>query len=611
MSNKNIYINKLEEKINISPNSSKNLDEMYNSQVMLSYSESKSQSLKISKNTDNTYIINNNNQSLKNILINKQEEKGENINNNINNELSSLQISISNLLSDRESKEIIFNKKSNNNSKIIDISYDISNNDNESDINSNMNNKKRKIQYDEQSSLCNYAKSLYNNKYVCTSPNKRKKVYQIEKGEDVNISLQKKSINNKTKRIFKNNDTMDFDSYYRNNNLSINKVNNFTINNISQYNQNYNLSEDNYLSDNKRTKTQMIKNKVKLINYKNIDINKVDSKNFFYNPKTLNANKNINSNMKKIYKTIEYPGTNKKLKLNINKIISNTTKIKSDFKNKKIVYKKLILNNNNNSNNKTYNSNNSNISFIKKKKLFYLNQNKSKNKNEKNISFSNFNKTELSINNKNILSNVLMNKIKTEQKKTTKKLISKINNMNNLSKTNRTNFLPIFNKIFEKKINSNKSDKQVNNNQEENKSKEKKNEDKNQIKKKENKNNCNKIIVNNNSHKKINTQINIVSLLSNFNKEKNNNKKKNKSIYNFGNIYFINQNQYQIHKKNESEINLKNNINIRNKLEIINNFSNYRKKSKNDNSNTIKKSKRFNTETDLTSIKNKLNYNLK
>ena len=383
MSNKNMYINKLEQEINISPNSSKNFDEIYNSQVILSYSESKSQSLIITKNIDNNYIINNN-ESLKNILVNQQEKEEENIINNIDNEFSSLQISLSNLLSDRESKEIIFNKKNNPN-KIIDISYDISNNDNENDININMNNKIKKIQNDEQSSLCNYEKILYNNKYICTSPNKRK-VYQIEKGQDINISLPKKSINNKTKRIFANNDITDLNNYFRNNNLSINKVNNFTINNILEYNQNYNLTEDNDISDNKKIKIGTIKNKVKLINNKNIDINKVDSKNFFYNPKNLNANKNLNSNKKKNYKTIEYSGTNKKS--NINKNISNITKIKSDFKNKNIVYKKLSLSNiNNSSNNK---SNNSNISIIKKKKIFYLNRNKSKNKNEKKYFFYKF-----------------------------------------------------------------------------------------------------------------------------------------------------------------------------------------------------------------------------
>ena len=608
MKNKNSYIYNFEQEINISPESSQHFDEMYNNPDILSYSESKSQSLLASKNINNNYIINNKDQSLKNILINPEETKEAN-NNNIDKELSSLQISLSNLLSDKDSKEIIFNKKSNN--KIIDISYDISNydNDKESETNNNQNNKVKKIQNDEQSSLCNYAKSLYKKNVICTSP-KKKKEYKIEKGEDINISLPKNNINNKTKRIFLNNDTMDFDNYYRNHNLSINKVQNFTINNIVEFNQNYNLTEENYITSIRQPKLGIAKNKIKLINNKNIDINKDDSNKFFYNPKNKNENKIQKVNKKQIYKTIEYSGANKKI--SINKKISNAIKNKTDFKKNNIVFKKLLIQNKNSSKNKINNSNNSNNSFIKKKKLFYLNRNDSKNY-EKNISFNNFNKTEISINKNNILSNVLLNKIKTEQKRTTRKILNRINNMNNLNRTNnRINFLPIFNKIFDKKIKNKKPEKQINNNQKENKLIENQAEDK--IKKIENK----KIINNNNDkkdknkkfHEKIKSQINIVSLLNNFNKEKNEVKKKNKSIYNFGNIFFINQNQYQVHKKNDTEINIKNNINIRNKLEIINNFSNYRKKSKFNDSTIINKTKRFNTEIDLTGIKNKLNYKL-
>lgn len=57
--------------------------------------------------------------------------------------------------------------------------------------------------------------------------------------------------------------------------------------------------------------------------------------------------------------------------------------------------------------------------------------------------------------------------------------------------------------------------------------------------------------VNDNQHKKINTQINLTSLLNNFN-NKNKNRKNNKSLFNFGNIFFINQSQ--ISKKYDSDI---------------------------------------------------------
>ena len=44
-------------------------------------------------------------------------------------------------------------------------------------------------------------------------------------------------------------------------------------------------------------------------------------------------------------------------------------------------------------------------------------------------------------------------------------------------------------------------------------------------------------------HKKINTQINLNELTNNFNIINQKRRKNNKSLYNFGNIYFINQNQ--------------------------------------------------------------------
>ena len=77
--------------------------------------------------------------------------------------------------------------------------------------------------------------------------------------------------------------------------------------------------------------------------------------------------------------------------------------------------------------------------------------------------------------------------------------------------------------------------------------------------------------------------------MNNFKKE--NNKKKNKTIFNFGNIFFVNQNQNQnqIHKKMETEINIKYDVKIKHKPQIITDFSNYKKKSKNNNENIINK----------------------
>ena len=216
----------LNEIINISPNTSGNFDSMYNNEDILTYSEDQSQSvIYLNKNKNNDYLIDNKNQSLKNILLSQEEiidEKYRNINNannNINNQkdLSELQISLSNLLSDIDSKEnIFFNNKNKNisnnnnfqkqnqmvkNNNVIDISNDISNTNEIENNNININNKLRKNTIDEQSSsVCNFSNSLYiannNNKIkennninnnidkiLLTSPNKKRE-YQIEKGEN-------------------------------------------------------------------------------------------------------------------------------------------------------------------------------------------------------------------------------------------------------------------------------------------------------------------------------------------------------------------------------------------------------------------------------------------
>ena len=277
MKNKKKIFNNLEQEINISINSSEkelDLDEIFNNEDNLTYSESKSQST-----ITNNYLVKSKNDSLKNLIINKKITENEDkkiITSNNESKMSSLQISLSNLLSDVESKDFIFNKRNDNNSIsnkdnkncLINISNDVCSNENESDLNNNINFKLKRNQNDEQSSLCNYSKSLHTNnnnqnenkvdnikKNLFTSPNKRKE-YQIEKGENINISLQKKENNNKTKRIYNITETMNNNNY--NNSLSINKTHNFIINNTIEYNTNYNLTQNNYLSKDNHTKFVMI-----------------------------------------------------------------------------------------------------------------------------------------------------------------------------------------------------------------------------------------------------------------------------------------------------------------------------------------------------------------
>ena len=105
---------------------------------------------------------------------------------------------------------------------------------------------------------------------------------------------------------------------------------------------------------------------------------------------------------------------------------------------------------------------------------------------------------------------------------------------------------------------------------------------------------------------KLNTQINLASLLSNFNSKTKTNRKNHKSLFNFGNIFFIDQrntikkgdsgylfsnifekSNNSINKEkviifndnpNISKINTLNYSVVKHKPQIINDFSNYKKK---------------------------------
>ena len=492
--NKNINYN-FSNDLNISNSSDKELNDIL-TEDLLTYSEDKSQSLKnIHQIIDkNNQIINNHNQSLKNIiskndnnieinnnekLLNNQKnykiEKGinfihlkernlENENKDINNgtskDLSALQISLSNLLSDIDSKEtIIYNNnikdnfiennniinikgKNDNNLKsnyLIDISNEksrsnLSISNNNSYINNNNNNAKNKnIQNEEHSSvfsLCNYSQSLfinnntvnnvnnniiyYNNNtnknsfnidsnynlnqniYNNSNSNSNKKSLKYNKDQNINIFINSKEERNKKRRkvllikkdlnelnnknykictsttnknnfkiekpeniqlsIISNTKKIYNDNYTNNynDNLSINKELFFTINNSSMSkNINdyyYNIKKNNTIATpqemiREQTRSQklngIIKNKIKLINNKNIEVQKEESKKFFYNPK-LNGNKNqLKNNIKENYS-------------------SNNSKIDCNMKyiNKKEILNKHIEKLNNNNKNLILNLNN-------------------------------------------------------------------------------------------------------------------------------------------------------------------------------------------------------------------------------------------------------------
>ena len=642
MNNENALFLNLKDRLNISPNTSSNFDSMYNNEDILTYSESQSQSVIYinNKNFNNDHLLKNKNQSLKNILLNKEESKNDNNINSDNyikdSELSELQISLSNLISESESKDNIFlneykniyniqniiQKKevlNNNQNYFIDISNEVSNT-NEIEIENNKI-KDNKNQNDEQSSVCNYSNSLYNSnsknkqninyeKILFISPNKKRK-YQIEKGENISLSLSNNNkINNFQKTLFINDSNYD-------KTLSISKAHNFTINNnITENNDNYNFTESIYNVKEKKEKLGDNKNKIKLINNKNIDVNKDDMKKFFYNPKKnvhtkiLKRNNNeLKNNHKKERKVITE--INNKTNFNIKDENIN----KTDYKKTKNGFNKIIHMENNSQNNENDKGN----LILKKKKLFYLNKNKNKNNTNIKERYKTINNciTEPSKIKKmklnDIISKDLMQKLKTEQNKTKNKLLNRLNDMNsntiNNQKTQDINFLPIFTKAFENKNKKKKKEQSNNLNQKENENKQKEynSEEMNKIKdndlNKYNKTNTNNNDISNesNAHKKIS----LVSLLNNFNIQKN--KKNHKSLFNFGNIFFINQNENQGHKKADTEIFMKNNIKMKQKHQIITDFSNYKKKIKSHNS----KNKRINTDIDVYNIKKKFKNVLK
>jgi hypothetical protein len=271
-----------------------------------------------------------------------------------------------------------------------------------------------------------------------------------------------------------------------------------------------------------------------------------------------------------------------------------------------------------------------------------------------------FNETHKKTNTNN-MTNDLINHIKNSQKKTTNKLINKLNNLNsnnniNINLFSQGSLFPILSKVFDKNVDNSAEKRKLNKNginvNKNSHSKNKKNKSKggkinkqnyyseniNSKKEKKKENNSK-----NNPHKKINTQINILSLLNNFNsKEKN--RKNNKSLYNFGNIFFINQSQTikngdsylmssnNLHEKSiglnkekiiiindnyDSNLNTLNYSNIKQKPQIINDFSNYKKKMNNNknidngssivkNSEALFKQKRFDSDINFR-IKNNLN----
>ena len=508
--------------------------------------------------------------------------------------------------------------------------------------------------------------------------------FQIEKGENIQLSIN-------TNNNVSQNNTIDENviqnyNYKKISFLSISKTQNFTIDSSSMDN-NYNISDyyDLFKKNNNTTSMEMIreileknkitshmnkqnynKNKIKLINNKNIVILNDESKKFFYNPKTKyksneifltkknkNSNRteynfNLNGDMK--LKTLQKDRNVKREKKLISNNINNynihchnfkkirkiqNVKIENnhEFKNKsfnKNIFEKQCLNKKNyfkNIKNAISSFNSYNNSKNKKKKHYIkvldnlknidkndnnsnLNKNNSKSKNKKESKSKLKNKNECItepikklnkikyVKNTNSATSNLLNKIKIAQKITKNRLLNKLTNINVNINNNRTLFPILPSKFKISKGNPIKEIKKVKNIQDYCNSRTANNWQKININKltRLSKNKCltgniylskekkikKNTIYEDNQHKKLNSQINLAKLLKNFNNKEKNWKKNNKSLFNFGNIFFINQSHTSKKLDNDfitSNMNNKSNLGMnKEKIIILNNdnFENFK-----------------------------------
>ena len=674
----------------------------------------------------------------KNIASNDNNKKNNNINENIY--VNNINNNIINVGNNFIINSNLYNQdklNSRNSLKYAKNKYIYDENKIKEKINNNVSNKNIKNKYNINNSNENNIHNNIHNSINNSNNNENVKTftpskfyYQIEKGENFQLSMD---INAHTNHnlIYNNINNYKIQSI-----LTINKTQNFTIDSICfEYNncnksEFYDLNKKNNITmsmkiikeilKNNKINTQISnhinnKNKMKLINNKNLVILKDESKKFFYNPK-------VKYNTNEIFYPSKNDCCNKtKYKLNINnnsksKIPSSERNIKND---KKIILrnfnqarknknKNIMINNINPKNSHSFQKSilskgNSgykiNISKEKRNTISeYNSYNNSSNKKRKNskLKESTNSKINNSINNKKISikttiknknendseplikyysntnskANHLINQIKLAQKKTTNKLLTKLTNLNYINK--RTLF-PLFSKIFLLTSNKKNAKEDISNI---NPNKDNKNNttyksvkickfDKNKnIGIKLNKNKCltddisvNKEIKNKNdkiNYKKINRHTNLASLINNFNKRDEGINKNNKSLINIGGLYFINQSQAmkrgdttllssnlkeRTKSTNRGKLILSNDYNdksnfstlnyslVKNRPQIINDFSNYKKKGdctckfhdkiseinieKNNNFKTKFRRQRIETDINNSNYNNKNHINMK
>ena len=562
--------------------------------------------------------------------------------------------------------------------------------------------------------------------------------YQIEKGENFQLSMDTNT--NTNTNINHNLIYNNINNYKIQSILSINKTQNFTIDSICfEYNncnksEIYDLNKKNNITMSMKIIKEILKNnkineqinnhinnknKIKLINNKNLVILKDESKRFFYNPKIkyntheifypskndfcnkakfkLNiinnskikipsSERNIKNDKKLILRNFNQISKNKNKNKNRNITISNINPKNSQSFQKSILPKGNLGFKMNNSKEKRnsiseYNSYNNSSNKKKKNSKIKINSKINNKINNKKISF----KTTLKNKNENVSepiikyysntnskTNHLISQIKLAQKKTTNKLLNNLTNLNNI---NKGTLFPLFSKIFLQASNKKNVKEDISNSNP--------NKDiKNNIayktmkicKTDNNKNKYNGIKVNKNKcftddisinkdkknkkdrihYKRINRYTDLSSLINSFNNRGENNNKNNKSLINLGGLYFINQNQalkkgettllssnFKERNKSTNRGKLilsndnddKSNLNtlnyslVKNRPQIINDFSNYKKKGdftskfhdksieikieKNSNFNHTLRRQRIETDINNSNYNNKNHINVK
>jgi len=432
-----------------------------------------------------------------------------------------------------------------------------------------------------------------------------------------NISCNKKIINELHTPDLNKNKITPMTCVHKGSLIYYNETNNGEANNTIKYNYSNNVSyfvKKNKIINNNNSvdKKPKINNQKKLVylksnaiknnrvnNKENIEQNSklkqntiINNKNNSYKKINNDGNSNINK-IQGIRKNSKIIGKQLIRKKKISTITNNNNNSKvNNSLNKNLSIKKEIINNNNSitTNNtrrlirgtnklKTKSNSNSiinkiNNEIIKESSLFHILYNmpaRNANTTKNNSGLSSKDEKESTI--------IQKNSSKEKEKENPKKIIQK-----KLIKHNANNSFSLYNSFFDKMMDDSK---RKNNNKALSKDKSKnKNKNKGVIKK-----NIIDSSNGNKSHKKINSEINLDSLTTNFNFNNLNimkRRKNNKSLYNFGNIFFINQNHIIKDEPEPSNSNVIKYINKNMKIKSKSNLENDNINKRENNNNKSK-----------------------